>query len=111
MMTVGFSERRVEAQLPGGEEHQQRLARALEVPDQALLGVPSHHALDDLVRAIVLLVAGDDLDAALLLVGGVGGEVGQQIEEDVRPQHRLHRLRELLQGRRVAVGLDAPRPP
>ena len=30
-------ERRVQPQLPGGEEHQQRLARALEVPDQALL--------------------------------------------------------------------------
>ncbi len=93
-------ERRVQAQLPGREEHQQRLARALEVPDQALLRVAGDDALDDLVRALVLLVAGDDLDPALLLVGRVGGEVGQEVEHDVRPQHRGDRLLELLERRR-----------
>ena len=81
-------ERRMQAQLAGRKEHQQRLARALEVPDQALLRVPGHDALDDLVGALVLLVAGDDLDPALLLVRGVGGEVGEQVEQDMRPQHR-----------------------
>ena len=43
-------ERRVQPQLARGEEHQQRLARALEVPDQALLRVAGDDALDDLVR-------------------------------------------------------------
>src|SRR5438105_753337 len=56
----------VQPQLAGGEQHQQRLARALKVPDESLLGMPGHHALDDLVCGLVLLMAGDDLDAPLL---------------------------------------------
>ena len=58
---------RVQAQLASGEEHQQRLSRALEVPDEALLWVPHHHALDDFVRCLVLLVAGDNLDTRCFL--------------------------------------------
>ena len=38
------------------------------------------HALDNLVHAVVLLIAGDDLDPTLLLVGRIAGEVRQQIE-------------------------------
>ncbi len=34
----GVAQGRLQAQLLGGEDHQQRLARALEVPDQALCG-------------------------------------------------------------------------
>ena len=63
-------QRRVQPQLLRGEEHQQRLAGSLEVPDEALLRVAGDDALDDLVRGLVLLVAGDDLDAPLLLVRG-----------------------------------------
>ena len=106
-------ERRMQPQLARREHHQQRLARALEVPDQALLRVAGHDALDDLVRRLVLLVAGDDLDPALLLVGGEGGEVaragrarrcGRSIDVD--------RLLEPAAAPAVsAVGLDAPRPP
>ena len=40
------------------------------MPDEALFRMAGDDALDDLVRGLVLLVAGDDLDAALLLVGG-----------------------------------------
>ena len=75
--TVGFLQRRMQAQLLRGEDHQQRLARALEVPDQALLGLAGDDALDDLVRRLVLLVAGDDLDPALLLVGREDREVAR----------------------------------
>ena len=89
--TVGFLQAGVQAQLLRGEHHQQRLARALEVPDQALLGVAGQHALDDLVGGLVLLVAADDLDAALLLVGGEQGEVGEDVEHHMRPQHALGR--------------------
>ena len=39
IITVGLLERRVQPQLLRGEDHQQRLARALEVPDQALLRI------------------------------------------------------------------------
>ena len=73
----------MQAQLARREEHQQRLARPLKMPDQALLWMSGHYAFDDLVHAVVLLVAGDDLDAALLLVCGVAGKIGQQIEQDI----------------------------
>ncbi len=68
-------------------------------------------ALDDLVRGLVLLVAGDDLDAALLLVRGVRREAGQEIQDDVRPQHRIDGLFDALQRRRFPVRLDPPGPP
>ena len=70
MSTVGLPELGVQPQLLRGEDHEQRLAAALEMPDQALLRIALHHALDDLVGGVVLLVAADDLDLAVLLVGG-----------------------------------------
>ena len=45
------------------------------MPDEALLRVSLHHAGHDLVGGLVLLVAADDLDAPVLLVGGKDGEV------------------------------------
>ena len=51
-----------------------------------LRGVSRQHPLDDLVGALILLVAADDLQAALLFVGGEEGEVGQDVEEDVRAE-------------------------
>ena len=71
----------MEPELPGREQHQQRLPRALEVPDEALLRVPGHNALDYLVRCFVLLVSRNDLDAPLLLVGSEEGEVGQDVQQ------------------------------
>ena len=59
----GVLQRRMQPQLLRGEDHQQRLARPLEVPDQPLLRPPGDDPLDDLVGALVLLVAADDLDA------------------------------------------------
>ena len=87
----GVAELRVQPQLLRGEDHQQRLAAALEMPDQALLRVALHHALDDLVRGVVLLVAADDLDAPVLLVRGEEREVLQDVEHHLGPEHALDR--------------------
>ena len=76
----GIAQFRVQPQLLRGEHHQQRLARSLEVPDQALLDLTFDHSLDDQVRALVLLVAEDDLDAAVFFVGGEDGEVLQDVQ-------------------------------
>jgi hypothetical protein len=55
---------------------------------------------DDLVDAVHLLIAGDDLDAVLALLRGKGGEAAQHIQHHRRTQHRgrglfhsIHRLR------------------
>lgn len=53
------------------------------MPDESFFGDARQHALDDLVGAFVLLVAADDLEAALFFVGGEEGEVGENVEEDV----------------------------
>jgi hypothetical protein len=45
------------------------------VPDEPFFGVSRNDALDDLVRCFVLLVASDNLDSPLLLVGGVCREI------------------------------------
>ena len=66
------------------------------MPDQTLLGVARQHALDDLVGRLKLLVAADDLDAALLPVGGKQGEAGQDIQHHMWPQHALSRSLERL---------------
>ena len=76
----------IKAQLPSSEEHQKRLPRTLEVPNETLLRVTRDHSLDNLVRTFVLLVASDDLDSTLALVGCVDREVRQQIEDDARLQ-------------------------
>ena len=76
-------------QLLRGEDHQQRFAAALEMPDQALLWITLHHAVDDLVGGEILLVTADDLDAAVLLVRGEQREVLQDVEHDLGPEHAL----------------------
>ena len=58
------------------------------MPDQALLHPTGDHALDDLIGGLILLVAADELDAAMFLVGGEEREVLQDVEHDVGPQHR-----------------------
>mgnify|MGYP000976736529 CR=1 FL=1 len=61
------------------------------MPDQALAWLAGEHPLDDQVGRVVLLVAADDLDPALLAVGGEQREVGEDVEDDRRPQEALHR--------------------
>ena len=74
-------------QLLRREHHQERLARALEVPDQTLLGIALYHAGHHQVSALVLLIAADDLDAPVLLVGGEQGEVLQDVQHHMGAQH------------------------
>ena len=87
----GVAELRVQPQLLRREDHQQRFAAALEMPDQTLLRITLDHAGDDLVGSLVLLVAADDLDAPMLLVGSEEGEVLQNVQHHRWPQHALDR--------------------
>jgi len=79
----GVAQAGLQAQFLGGEDHQQRFARALKMPDESFFACAPEHALDDLVGAFVLLVAADDFEAALFFVGGEEGEMGENVEEDV----------------------------
>ena len=101
------AELRVQAQLLGPEDHQQALARALKMPDQPSLDPPGHHALDDLVRRLVLLVPGDDLDLAVLPVSAEHGEMIGQVQQHLGPQgfadRLLHRLQRILLARAPGV--------
>ena len=81
----GVAECGVQSQLLRREDHQQRLATALEMRDEALLRVTPHDAGDDLVGGVVLLIAADDLDASVLLVGGKDGEVLQDVHHHRGP--------------------------
>ena len=81
------------------------------MPDQTLLRVAGDYAFDHLVRTFVLLVAGDDLDSLLALVGGVGGEVRQQVEHDVRSQHRIDGVADLFDRRQGGFIFQSPRTP
>ena len=82
---------RVHAERAGREQHQQELARALEVPDEPLAGLPGNDAFDDLVDAVDLLVASDDLDPLLALTVSVTTE--RDSPSDV-PQSRTAVLRD-----------------
>ncbi len=84
----GVAQGGLQAHLLGGEDHQQGLARALEVPDESFAGGTGQHALHDHVAAFVLLVAADDFQAAFLFVGGEEGEVVENVEDDVGAQQR-----------------------
>ena len=84
------------------------------MPDQALPGVARQHALDDLVGRFKLLVAADDLDAALLFVRGKQSEAAEDVQHHMRAQHALGRQLERLQ--RVvltilAITIQMPRAP
>ena len=72
------------------------------MPDQPLLGVASHHALDQFVGGLVLLVAANDFDAALFLVCRKQGETAQNVQHHVGPQHALGR--QLKRFQRVVLG-------
>ena len=107
----GVAELAMHPQLLRREHHQERLARALEVPDQTLLGIALNHAGHHQVSALVLLIAADDLDAPVLLVGGEQGEVLQDVQHHMGAQHgtdgTLH-VRKRPLGLILAI---VPRPP
>ncbi len=102
---------RVRAELLRGENHQQALAAALEMPDQALLRIASHHTSDHLVRRLVLLVAADHLDPPVLLVRGEEGEVLQDVQHHAWPHQALHCHADMAQIALLLMLLIAPRPP
>jgi len=60
------------------------------MPDEALLDPTRNDALNDLIGCMILLVAADELDLAMLLIGGEDGEVLQDIEHDLGPEHATH---------------------
>ena len=72
------------AQALGGENHQQRLAGPLKMPDEAFLRAARHHAFDDLVAGFVLLVAADQLNFALVPIRGEHGEMMEDAQNDLR---------------------------
>jgi len=84
----GVAELPVHSQFLRGKDHQQRLARALEMPDQPLFWIAIDHSGYQQIRCFVLLIAADDLDAPVLFVGGKQGETLQDVQHDVRLQHR-----------------------
>ena len=110
----GILQAGMHAQLLRGKDHQQRFARTLEVPDQALPGIARQHALDDLVGRFKLLVAADDLDALLFLVGGEQGEAAEDVQHHMWAQHAFSGQFERLQRvvlTIVTVAIQIPRPP
>ncbi len=83
----GVAQVAVHAQLPRREDHPQRLARAMEMPDQAFLRETFDHPRNDQVGALILLIAADNFDAAVLLVSGEQCEILQDIQHDEGTQH------------------------
>src|SRR5690349_9723412 len=81
------------------------------MPDEALLGKALHHAVDHLVRSLVLLVAADDFDAAMLLVGREEREVLQDVEHNLWTKHPLNRRLDVPQFAFVLVVVVPPRTP
>ena len=79
MITVGFPNR-MQPQLARREQHQERLAGTLEVPDQALLGMAGDDPLADAVGRLDLLVACDDLGSPLPLARGIGRVAAEQVQ-------------------------------
>lgn len=105
------SQRRMQPQLAGREQHQERLAGTLEVPDQALLGVAGDDPFDNAVRRLDLLVTCDDLGSPLPLARGVGRVAAQQIQNRVGAQHGRNGLPDSFEGRRTCVVVRPPRSP
>src|SRR5215831_18351544 len=81
------------------------------MPDEALLWVALDYTGDDLVRGLVLLVAADNLDTPVLLVGSKEGEVLQDVQHYRRPQHTLDRGLDVLQLTLLLIVVVTPWPP
>ena len=93
----GIAQAGVHPELLGGKNHEERLAAALEMPDESLFRIAFDHACDDLVGGEILLVTADDLDAPMLLVGGEQGEVLQDVEHHLGLKHALDRRLDVVQ--------------
>ena len=92
------------AQHPRHEDHGQRLARALGVPDDArarLRRLAGAQALDDLAGGAVLLVAADDLDAPARIGVHEHRAGAQHVEQGRRREQPLDQL--------LLLALDAQR--
>src|SRR5260370_3671111 len=81
------------------------------MPYQTLLWIALHHALDDLVGGEVLLVATNDLDAAVFVIGSKECEVLQDVQHYIRPQHAYDRSFDVLELTFLLVLLVAPAAP
>src|SRR5262245_66336882 len=78
------------------------------MPDEALLRIALDYTGDDLVSGLVLLIAADNLDAPVLLIGSEEGEVLQDVQHHCRPQHALDRGLDVLQLTLVLIIVVAP---
>ena len=105
------SQRRMQPQLARREQHQERLAGTLEVPDQALLGVAGDDPLDNAVRRLNLLVTCDDLGSPLPLARGVGRVAAEQVQNRARAEHRRDGPLDPFELRRACVVVRPPRSP
>src|SRR5262249_19009999 len=85
-----IAECRLQPELLRGKDHEERLPRALEVPDQPFPRLAGEHALHDEVCCLVLLVTTDEFDAALLAVSREKSEVRQDVENDSRAKQPVH---------------------
>ena len=100
----------MQSQLLRGEQLQQALAGPLEVPDETFTDLAVEDAGDQLVRTLVLLVAGDDLALPSVTVVGEHGEVACQVQHHLRSQQRRDGLLDLCEAGQP-FGAVAPRGP
>src|SRR6202034_564896 len=94
-----------------GEHHQQGFATPLEMPDETLLRVALHYATDHLVGREILLVAADDFDSPVLFVRGKQGEVLEDVQYNLRPEHVLDSRPYVVKLAFLLVPLVPPWPP
>ena len=107
----GIFQIREHTKLDSGKLHQVRLTRALKVPNQALLGAACPDTVHDHVRALILLVTGDNLILAIFVVSGKQREKLEQVHHLVRSEHIHHTG---MYCRQAAIGLiigGVPGPP
>lgn len=81
------------------------------MPDQPLPGVAGDDPIDDAVRCLHLLVAGDDLGAPPALARGVRRVAAQQVQNRVWAQHRRDGQLDSFEGRHVCVVVGPPGSP
>src|SRR5438046_2820318 len=57
------------------------------MPDESFFDEPCNDAINDLIGRLILLVAADDLDLTVLLIGGENGEILQDVQYHFWSQH------------------------
>ena len=86
----GVHQIREHAQFDRGKLHQIGFARPLKMPDQALFRITGPDTVHDHIRALILLVPGDDLIFTILAVSGIQGEELEQVHHLVGRNHILY---------------------